>query len=479
MIAMHRKRLFWQFYLSCLTIMLIALAAVVFYTWWLLPQYGHRHVHPDSVPGALRAMRFRVGTAAVTIAATAAGIAWFVCRRLVGPLEKVRRGAERLVRGDLTHKMEVAQSQEAAAIAEAFNHLAEELTDRMHALDAERKHRDAILTSMVEGVLAVDADQRLISLNRAGANLLGIDRATAGGRSLPEAVRNTELQRLVAEVLAGEQPQSVEIMFQAKEPRVLEAHGTVLRASGGQNLGVLVVLHNVTQLRRLENVRRDFVANVSHELKTPVTSIKGFVETLLDGALEDHEDAIRFLNIVAAQTDRLTMIIEDLLVLSQIEKEAEQAEIVLEPASVYPVLKAAVAVCAGKAEKKDIRLNVDCDLELRAVINPPLLEQAVVNLVDNAVKYSPAGATVDVRSEPLDGEIAIRVCDRGCGIGREHLARIFERFYRVDKARSRSLGGTGLGLAIVKHIAQAHGGRVAVESAPGKGSTFTVIVPTE
>ncbi len=473
---MRRKRLFWQLYLSYLTITLGALAAVVFGAWLVLPQYGTEHVGGVPANQALHAVLFRIGAAATVVALAVAGIGLVACRRIARPLEDIRLGADRLARGDLTHTLHVLKSHEMGTVAETLNQMAGELAERSRSLDAERNQRDAILTSMVEGVLAVDADQQLISVNRAGAALLGIDRAKAPGRSLPEAVRSTELQHLVTQVLEGEEPRLAEITLHGKEDCVLEAHGTVLRSAGGQKLGALVVLHNITQLRRLENVRRDFVANVSHELKTPVTSIKGFVETLLDGALESPEDTVRFLQIVATQTDRLTMIIEDLLTLSRVEQEAEQAEILLEPATIRNVLEAAAAVCQVKAAKKDIRVTIECESELLGMINPLLLEQAVVNLVDNAVKYSPAGEAVVLLGERLADEVAIRVRDRGCGIGREHLSRVFERFYRVDKARSRSLGGTGLGLSIVKHIAQAHGGRAIVESTPGKGSTFTVFV---
>jgi two-component system phosphate regulon sensor histidine kinase PhoR len=237
------------------------------------------------------------------------------------------------------------------------------------------------------------------------------------------------------------------------------------------------VLHDVTRLKRLENIRRDFVANVSHELKTPVTSIKGFVETLLDGAMHNPADAGRFLNIIAAQTERLGAIIDDLLMLSRVEQGAEKAAIELCPAPIGPILEQAAAACQRKAAERRIELAVHCPAELSAAVNAPLLEQAVVNLVDNAVKYSPAGETIAIDAERSGEEIAIRVVDRGCGIPREHLSRVFERFYRVDKARSRELGGTGLGLSIVKHIAQVHGGRATVESVVGRGSTFTLWLP--
>jgi two-component system phosphate regulon sensor histidine kinase PhoR len=263
---------------------------------------------------------------------------------------------------------------------------------------------------------------------------------------------------------------------------LLRANATILHDAGpghasGSRAGVLVVLHDVTQLRRLERIRSDFVANVSHELKTPITSIKGFVETLLDGAVDQPENAERFLRIVAAQSDRLNEIIEDLLTLSRLERDTDRAGISLQRGRVRDVLESAVGVCELKASQKNVSVKLTCDAGLHAEINPAMLEQAVVNLLSNAVKYSPEGETVLLEAAAGPTELVIRVRDHGCGIGPEHLPRLFERFYRVDKARSRKLGGTGLGLAIVKHIAQAHGGRATVESFPDQGSTFSLHLP--
>ena len=242
-------------------------------------------------------------------------------------------------------------------------------------------------------------------------------------------------------------------------------------------VGLLISRRISQPLEQLKRVRSDFVANVSHELKTPITSIKGFVETLLDGAMHEPEDAERFLRIVAAQSDRLNEIIEDLLTLSRLEQDTDRAGLSLQPARIRGVLEAAVGVCELKASAKNVSIELTCAAELRTEINPALLEQAVVNLVDNAVKYSPEQETVRVEAVGGSSEVVIRVADHGCGIGPEHLPRLFERFYRVDKARSRKLGGTGLGLAIVKHIAQAHGGRATVESVPDEGSTFSLHLP--
>jgi two-component system phosphate regulon sensor histidine kinase PhoR len=216
---------------------------------------------------------------------------------------------------------------------------------------------------------------------------------------------------------------------------------------------------------------------VSHELKTPITSIKGFVETLEDGAIRSPEDAERFLGIMAKQADRLNAIIEDLLALSRIEQEADSHDIRMETARLRPVLANAIDICTMKASDQQTDIRLECPPDLEARISPPLLEQAVVNLIDNAVKYSPAGSTVLVEAKRDAEALVVSVQDHGCGIEPEHLERLFERFYRVDKARSRKLGGTGLGLSIVKHIVQTHRGRVSVESVPGKGSVFRIHLP--
>jgi two-component system phosphate regulon sensor histidine kinase PhoR len=425
----------------------------------------------------LRAIQLRIALGGLVVALLMAGVSLLISRRITRPLEQLQRGAERFGRGDLTHKLPVADSREIGALAETLNQMAAELDDKLRAVVRQRNEREAILSSMVEGVLAVDSRERLIRFNDAAARLLGIDAARAEGRTIQELVRNVSLHKLVGDVLTSQSPQEGEMLLRDGGERFLRVQGTVLRGTAEGEYGALLVFHDVTPLKRLERVRRDFVANVSHELRTPVTSIKGFVETLLDGAMHKPEELQRFLGIVAAQTDRLNAIIEDLLMLSRVEQEAERAEIAMSPGPVRKVLEGALEVCQRKAAEKNIGVEIACDEDLSLSMNAPLLEQAVVNLLDNAIKYAAAGQTVDVEAMREAGEVVIRVRDQGCGISREHLPRIFERFYRVDKARSRKLGGTGLGLAIVKHIAQAHHGRATVQSTVGQGSTFAIHLP--
>jgi two-component system phosphate regulon sensor histidine kinase PhoR len=330
---------------------------------------------------------------------------------------------------------------------------------------------------MVEGVLAVDTEKHVISLNQAAARLLGTRLEQVQGRLLQEGIRHAELQRFVVAALSSERPVEGCMLLHPLSDRLVQATGTPLRDGRGRVLGAVIVLNDISRLRQLENLRRDFAANVSHELKTPITSIKGFVETLLDGGLHNPQDAQRFLQIVLRQADRLNAIIDDLLVLARIEKESETGDISLSPGRLLEVLQAALHEFEAKAAERQIALKLHCDPSLGAHINPALLQQAVMNLLDNAIKYSDPGGSVELVGEKRQDRVLISVRDQGCGIAPEHHARLFERFYRVDKARSRKLGGTGLGLAIVKHIVLAHGGEVTVQSAPGRGSTFTISLP--
>ncbi|MEK7794961.1 MAG: ATP-binding protein, partial [Candidatus Hydrogenedentota bacterium] len=256
-----------------------------------------------------------------------------------------------------------------------------------------------------------------------------------------------------------------------------QVYGTAMDGAGGTRLSTLFVMRDVTHLNRLETIRQDFVANVSHELRTPVTAIRGYVETLLDGAYTEPEEAKRFLEIIEKHSRNLEAIIEDLLSLSRLEAGEEQRQIALAPARIRPVVEGAVQSCDAAAREKSIDVTWTCEGDLTANINPPLLQQALTNLIQNAIAYSEAGRPVSIAADD-DYGMRIAVQDNGPGIEARHLGRIFERFYRVDKARSRRHGGTGLGLAIVKHIMTLHRGVVTVDSTPGKGSTFTLSIPS-
>jgi two-component system phosphate regulon sensor histidine kinase PhoR len=358
----------------------------------------------------------------------------------------------------------------------ALNSMAEKLDSRIREVVRQHNELEAVLESMVEGVIAVGADDRVLSMNRAAGVLLRLDPERAAGRPLREVVRNPELQELAARMLASHGPLEGEVVLYEGSERYLQVHGNSLYDAQHTPIGAVLVLNDTTHVRRLESVRRDFVANVSHEIRTPITSIKGYVETLLDGAMDDKENLQHFLEIIQRQADRLNDIIEDLLTLARIEQDPDQA-ITLERVRLLPILEAAVLTCKAQAAAREMRIALQCPGNAEARLNSALFEQAVVNLLDNAIKYSDAGDTIEVTAGQHDGETVVSVVDHGCGIARDHLPRLFERFYRVDRARSRKLGGTGLGLAIVKHIMNAHQGRVDVQSGSGKGSRFRLYLP--
>jgi two-component system, OmpR family, phosphate regulon sensor histidine kinase PhoR len=430
-----------------------------------------------AIDGALAGIRLHILIASALVAVVLAAASLIIARRSVKPLEELRQHAEWFARGDLTHRLPAGGTEEIGGLAETLNQMAAELHDKLAEVVRQRNERDTILSSMVEGVLAIDADEHVLSMNAAAARLLGADSGRAEGRSLPEIIRSIDLHKLVAAVFATRQPVEGDVVLRNPDLCFLRVHGTVLRDGPAARAGALLVIHDITELKRLENVRRDFVANVSHELKTPVTAIQGYVETLLDGPMNDSQQREKFLTIVAKHTDRLHAILEDLLMLARVEQEGEKRENLLAAGPLRPVLEAALVDCRSKAEEKRMRLTVNCPAEQELTMNASLLEQAVVNLLENAIAYSSQGGSVEVDCVENEREVEIRVRDYGCGIAREHLPRLFERFYRVDKSRSRDSGGTGLGLAIVKHIMQLHGGRATVESTPGVGSTFSLVLP--
>lgn len=428
----------------------------------------------DSINRNFNFIFFELALWGAVLLLIALGLSRYASKRISQPLHEFKNWALRIQDDDLSARVNDSGCVEIGGVAESINRMAEQLQSRIQSISRQNSEQEAILASMIEGVVAVDQNERIILINYGAIQLLDVTIHPAHGRKLHEVVRNTGLLKAVSRALWHDEPFEDEIIVPETEPRYLRMNGAPLVSAEGERIGAVVVLNEVTRLRRLENIRRDFVANVSHELKTPITSIKGFVETLLDGAMDDADDATRFLGIIAKQSDRLHAIIEDLLTLSRIEQNTEKQSIDLERVRVKGVLRSAIESCEPKAAEKQMAVDLECEDDASALINPALIEQAMVNLIDNAIKYSEEESRVLVQLEDNHSEIHIHVQDWGAGVDADHLPRLFERFYRVDKARSRKMGGTGLGLAIVKHIAQAHGGRVTVKSKPGEGSAFTL-----
>ena len=431
----------------------------------------------QAVDGAIRSMQLTLAAIAGGLAAALLLVLFVLLRKIARSLDDLQQGAQRFAGGDLQHRLALPETKELHGLAGTLNTMAAQLDERMQMVARQRNEREAMLSSMVEGVLAVDRDERILQINRAAVQLTGVRPEAAVGRYLAESVRIVGLQRVAQSVLAGQEVVEAEVTLPAGEDHVLLVHGAALHDADGKAIGALLVMSDISRLRKLERVRRDFVANVSHEIKTPLTSIQGFVETLLEGALEQPENARRFLTIIGTHAERLYAIVEDLLSLARIEEEVGKGQVEMAVSDLREVLTTAVGNCADTAGVKGVKLVLQAPDVVRVRMNAALIGQAVVNLLDNAIKYSEPKTTVTVDlTAASSAEWAIRVRDQGCGIEAQDQERIFERFYRVDKSRSRKVGGTGLGLSIVKHIVSAHGGRITVESRLGSGSTFAIFL---
>ena len=461
---MRRLPVFWRLFLGYVPAVVLALLVL------FVSDYP-----PQGRANAVLLARF-LGVAAL-LAVLAALVGLISSLRVGRSLRAIRASAEHFAGGDFSHRLRIPNTPETGNLAVTLNNMAAQLEEQIYVVTQQRNEQEAILVSMQEGVLALDPQAHVIAMNPAAEALLSVPAPKVRGRTVQEVIRNVGLQRLLADAMSKAEPTMGEIVLRGAEERFVQVTATALRDAAGRDFGMLVVLNDITQLRWLENIRRDFVANVSHELKTPITSIKGFVETLRDGALADPPQAERFLEIVGRHADRLHAIIEDLLSLSRLEQSNQAAEIPRPEVQLSPIIEAAVLACSAQAAARQITILPSCAAGLFVRAKAPLLEQAIVNLLDNAISYSNPAGTVWLTARGGDGEVRIDVRDEGIGIAAEHVSRIFERFYRTDKARDRASGGTGLGLAIVKHIIQIHDGQVEVTSEVGQGSTFSLRLP--
>ncbi|MDA8141433.1 MAG: ATP-binding protein [Desulfobacteraceae bacterium] len=430
-----------------------------------------------AVEQQLRTLQWHLGLGGLAVAVMAALLCLFISRRISWPLEAMRRSADAFAKGDLSHRLALPNTLELAGLAQAMNQMADELEQRIQSIMRQRNESEAVLSSMVEGVMALDSEERILHCNAAAARLLNIPGEQLQDRAILEVARNRDLHQMVRDTLAKATVHQGDVTLYQSGEQILHAHCTPLLDVDGRRMGAVLVMNDVTHLRRLETMRTDFAANVSHEIKTPLTAIQGFVETLSQGEVSDPQEVQRFLGITLKHVRRLAAIVDDLMKLARLEQGGESFKLKSEICRINDLLQAAVQVCRPKAEEKNIVVEIRCDEGLTARIDVDLMEQAIVNLLDNAIKYSPDGRRVQVTAKVADQVLQIDVRDNGLGIAARHLPRIFERFYRVDKARSRREGGTGLGLAIVKHIAQAHGGHVSVASEVGLGTTFTIHLP--
>ena len=432
-------------------------------------------VPTHDVDEARALVRRTVAGGAILAICVAVVIGLFVSRRVTRPLRGMENAARRMAEGDLAQAVPVAGTDEIAALGVALNRTALALREKIERLGDEQAKVRTILDGMTEGVVALDDRGRLLLLNPAARAMFGVESGVAEGRPFVEVIRQKGLLDLVEEVRASASPARHELELGPPVNRVVAARGAPL-GLGPESAGVLLVLHDVTELRRLERVRSEFVANVSHELRTPLTCIKGYLETLLDGALDDRAHARRFLEVAGTHAERLDRLIDDLLELSNIE--SGRVTLVPMRLDLGDVVAGVVAMFERQTAQNHQTLEGAVPPGLAVRADRDRLVQILVNLVDNAVKFTPEGGRVRIEAETgPEGRVAVRVRDTGIGIPSTELPRITERFYRVDKTRSREVGGTGLGLAIVKHLVQAHGGELHVESVLGHGTTVSFTLP--
>jgi two-component system, OmpR family, phosphate regulon sensor histidine kinase PhoR len=432
------------------------------------------------IDASLAELRRRIYFASFLSLLVGSGVSLIFFQMFAARVERLKDFSRRVAEGDFRALPAERPRDELAELAAALNETAAWMDRTIRSLSGERNRSSAILRSMVEGVAVVDADEKLVFCNRAFSEVWNLDSAAIEGRPVIEAVRNSDLLGLIRRALRGEEGLRSDVVIGIVQHRSFSVTAAPVQAlegalAGGKPSGAVVVLHDVTELRRLERVRHDFVANVSHEFKTPLTAIQGFAETLLSGALEDPGNNRRFLEIIRDHATRLAVLTDDLLKLARIE--AGKLEVQFGPVQLADVIERCAETALLKANRKQIALETDVPPNLPAVYgDASLLRDVVQNLVDNAIQYTPEGGRVRISATVGAREAVVTVDDTGIGIPLTEQERIFERFYRVDAARSREAGGTGLGLSIAKHIVEAHGGRLWVESEVGHGSKFSFSV---
>jgi two-component system phosphate regulon sensor histidine kinase PhoR len=417
-----------------------------------------------------------IWTIGLLVAATAIAITYWAAARWTDPLRHLAATAEALAAGQYDRRLPVSAGvhDEVGAIAAALNDLGKRLAQRERQLQNTSQTQATVLEGMTESVIAVDRGEKILFANASAGRALGFNAKKVEDLTLLEAVRSHELRAIMQKALRSKQLCNVELTWRGKSVHVFDVLATPL--PGDPPPGVVLVLRDISELKRLEQMRQQFIANVSHELKTPLSSIKAYTETLLAGASKDPVHCERFLNRIDEQAGHLHQLIMDMLSLARIE--ASQSSLELANVPVDGVVRRCLADYEPQAAARQVALeSLSSDANIRVRADEEGLRQILSNLIDNAIKYTPAGGRVTVDCRADGGSAMIEVADTGVGIAQEHHDRLFERFYRVDKARSRELGGTGLGLSIVKHLTQSMGGSVKVASQVGTGSRFTVRLP--
>jgi len=394
----------------------------------------------------------------------------------IRPINRMIQVSRRFSEGDFSRRILQSQKDEIGELGNTLNKMAQDIEDRIREVKTQNQKLAAIFNSMIEGVIVLDKEKRIMSINSTIEKMFGVSKKDAEDRPFLEAIRNNDISDVIGDVLKKGEPVSAELTLKYPVNKISEVSATPI-FDNKKVTGCLVVIHDITEIRKLETMRSDFVANVSHELKTPLTSIKGFIETLLEGALDDKENSRSFLVIIQEHAKRLNDLVNDLLSLAHLESK----EITLEKNDVHlrELVEGVVLGFRSQLRKKGIEIKDELPSGLSIRADKNRIEQVFTNLIDNAIKFNKEKGFIRIYSQDADNKIKIAVEDSGSGIPEKDMSRIFERFYRVDKARSRELGGTGLGLSIVKHIVELHGGSTGAESAEGVGSKFWLALPKQ
>ena len=419
---------------------------------------------------------FKTISVAIIFAIFATLIASFFFSIMISrPLYEMSAIAKRLAMGDFSRKAIVHANDETGDLAKALNDMADEINAKVKNISSEKAKLETILSSMFEGIMLTNERGEILLLNPSIRKLFFIDSSPEGRKPL-EVIRNNAIQEIVDRVLhENREVITQEVSISIPEQKTIMINGVPV-VKDNVIEGAVFVFHDITELKRLEEIRKDFVANVSHELRTPISSIKGYAETLLDGKVDNEDTVKEFLSIIYQDSNRLANLIDDLLDLSKIESGKMKLE--FEPLEILPIVNRCVNVLRKSAKDKSLSVKLDIPTNLLKILGDhKRLSQVFLNLLDNAIKYTPEGGSITVNATSKEKIVQVDISDTGIGISEKDLPRIFERFYRVDKARSRELGGTGLGLSIVKHIIQAHNGQVWVQSTLGQGSTFSFTIP--
>ncbi|MCP5514832.1 MAG: GHKL domain-containing protein [Spirochaetales bacterium] len=402
--------------------------------------------------------------------------AYLIAKNTSGLINSIKNVAEHYASGDFSISLEEGGNLELQNLGKSINIMGKQLKDKINTITSQRNELQAMLNSMTEPVILLDENMNVREINPSAVDVIDSEKVVSS-RKLNSILKNTQILKIVKNGIKTRKYQEEIVCLNEEDQLYYLVHVSFIEKLGEEKNAALLVMNDISGIKRLEKMRKEFVANVSHELKTPVTSIIGYVETLLAGKVSDKKDFRNFLSVINRQAVRLEKIIEDLLTLSKVDDEL--VKLTKEVIPVTDLIGSSASACSYIAEQKNMSIIIDCDDELELFAHPILAEQAVSNLIDNAVKYGYPDTVINVKAEAVDNNVIITVADSGPGISKKNIDRIFDRFYRVDKSRSRDLGGTGLGLAIVKHIARTHGGKIEVESEVGIGTTFRLYFSNE